>query len=121
MIDRQRANRETWARTLAVAGMVIWAAYTIFLTGRLLFVSPLVSLALRIHAGMTAEEVVAAAGTPKAIYPPDQLHEAYNGWHPKPLIATDKPIWVYEVMASYRVMVYWDETGRVRCIDIVYT
>ncbi len=115
------ATRGSWVRFIAAAGMLIWAVYTVFITGRLFFVSPLVGLVLNIHPGMTIEEVVAVAGKPKMIYAPDQLQEAYNGWHPKPLITTDHPVWVYEVMASYRVVVYWDNVGRVRCIDVVYT
>ena len=108
---------------LVVAGVLaLWVLITaITAIGCLLIRSPTVDLLLRIHVGMTRAEVLTAAGKPKAIYPPERFDDAYNGWYPKPRVRADRPVWVYEVFHSIRIIVYWDDAGRVKYFDVVYT
>jgi hypothetical protein len=51
----------------------------------------------------------------------ERFDDAYNGWYPKPWVRADRPVWVYEVFHSIRIIVYWDDTGRVKYFDVVYT
>jgi len=51
----------------------------------------------------------------------ERFDDAYNGWYPKPRVRADRPVWVYEVFYSIRIIVYWDDTGRVKYFDVVYT
>jgi hypothetical protein len=120
----------TKRRSFLVYGVVIGlgtilAAFALFTAlqgvGCLVIRSPAVDLLLRIHVGMTESEVLTAVGKPKAIYPPERFDDAYNGWYPKPRVRADRPVWVYEVFHSIRIIVYWDDTGRVKYFDVVYT
>jgi hypothetical protein len=107
---------------LVVAVLAVWLLMTaVTAIGCLLVRSPTVELLLHIHVGMTEAEVLAAVGEPKAIYPPERFDDAYNGWYPKPRVRADRPVWVYEVFHSFRIVIYWDETGRVKYYDVVYT
>ncbi|MCL6476675.1 MAG: outer membrane protein assembly factor BamE [Firmicutes bacterium] len=96
------------AMLLVAAGrLAVWLLMTaVTAVGCLLIRSPTVDLLLRIHVGMTRAEVLAALGEPKAIYPPERFDDAYNGWYPKPRVRADRPVWVYEVFHSIRIIVY---------------
>jgi len=107
---------------VAAVALAMWVLMTaVTAVGCLLIRSPTVDLLLRIHVGMTEAEVLAAVGEPKAIYPPERFDDAYSGWYPKPRVRADRPVWVYEVFHSIRIIVYWDDTGRVKYFDVVYT
>jgi hypothetical protein len=108
------------ALTLLVVAAVLAVQLPVAI-GCLLIRSPTVELLKHIHVGMTEAEVLAAAGEPKTIYPPERFDEAYNGWYPKPRVRADRPVWVYGVFYSIRIIVYWDDTGRVKYFDVVYT
>jgi hypothetical protein len=123
MESNVQKRRLVVAMLLVVAGVLaLWVLITALTgIGCLLIRSPTVDLLLRIHVGMTWAEILAALGKPKAIYPPERFDDAYNGWYPKPRVRADRPVWVYEVFHSIRIIVYWDDTGRVKYFDVVYT
>lgn len=113
---------QTLITVILTGVLLLWAGYTVFVTVRLfMMLRPLATLVTQIHPGMTMQEVRFAVGEPDSVYASSQLVEAYSGWHPKPLISARGPIWVYNVSWTYLVVVYWDEKGRVMCIDVART
>lgn len=70
--------------------------------------------------GMTREQVVTIMGKPWAVYPPSEIGRIYP--HPKPRIEARGEIWVYQP-ASWirRMVVHFDEQGRVQCTVVVRT
>lgn len=117
-------KRQTFT-TLTVLALCLLPFLTLFIVARvigcLIIRDPTVDLLLRIHVGMTQAEVRQAVGPPKGIYPPERFDDVYNGWYPKPRVRATRPVWVYEVFHSIRIVVYWNESGRLQYFDVVYT
>jgi len=81
----------------------------------------MIRLTSQIHPGMTKTEVLAAAGKPKFTFTAGEQDKAYSGFYPKPRIKARGDLWVYEVMWTIRLVVYFDEHDMVRCTDAVRT